>query len=259
MGYNILDSLNTITGQPELDLPLDAGDGPFASPMPRRGEVFDTAAMGNSTVVDTPSRREQELIDSGRRLVSAGTIYVSDIIPAYSFRRVQHDVNINFASYEHMQSLDQSVVIRFQGAAGAVLAEKINSSRGNIPGANFPEIFLEMLDIANRAAASESTSADGRVDLRTPLPPSQSFYHINFRQPATEFLFGDMGVTYDPEQATGLDEANALHEFRFNVDSRETFELRYPIGRRVPIIFDIVNRGSRAVSADLYVEVLIRQ
>mgnify|MGYP007000534549 CR=1 FL=1 len=258
MGYTVIDGIDFF-GTPRLDLPFDEGDGPFVSEPARRGVNYDIPAKADSTLVEQEESDQAELVEAGRRLVSAGTVYVSDIIPARSFRRVQHDVNIPIKIETAISSsLEHAIVIRFQGAAGAVLAEKINNADGGIPGANLPEVLHEMLAIANRAADNESSTADGRVDFRAPLPPSMSFYFIRYRQPALEFPMMQPGMTYSPASARGLGQENQIHEFRFNVDGREQFELRYPMGRRIPVVFDIINHGNRAISADLYVEVLIR-
>lgn len=261
MGREIVDGLtfgNFGDFSPELELPLDIGDGPFASPAVPRGTDIVGAAQADSATLEMEDQRVEDLVERGRRQVSLGTVFVSDIIPGNSFRRVQHDVNIPSNLAEAMaQDLSHAITIRFQGAAGAVLAEKINGSGGNVPGANIPEILFEMLDMANRAAQNESTNADGAVDLRRPLPPSQSFYVIQFHQPALEFSHFDPGRTFDPSMSTGMARENEVHEFRFNVDGRRSFEMRYPVGACVPVVFDIINRGGRSISADLYVEVLI--
>lgn len=258
MGYTVIDSIDFF-GEPKIDLPFDDGDGPFVGEPVKRGVNYDIPANADSTFVEQKEKDQTQMIEAGRRLVSAGTVYVSDIIPAKSFRRVQHDVNIPIKVEEAISaSLDYAIVIRFQGAAGAVLAEKLDEVGGSIPSANLPEVLHEMLVIANRAAENESSIPDGRIDFRNPLPPSMSFYFIRYRQPALEFPITQPGMTYSPTLAQGLRQENKIHEFRFNVDGRKEFELRYPMGRRIPVVFDIINKGDRAISADLYVEVLIK-
>ncbi len=258
MGYTVIDGIDFF-GTPRLDLPFDEGDGPFVSEPAKSDVKYDIPAKADSNLVEQKESDQTELVEAGRRLVSAGTVYVNDIIPARSFRRVQHDVNIPTKIETAISSsLEYAIVVRFQGAAGAVLAEKINSSGGNIPSANLPEVLHEMLVIANRAADNESSTADGRIDFRAPLPPSMSFYTIRYRQPALEFPILQPGMTYAPVSARGLGQENQIHEFGFNVDGRKQFELRYPMGRRIPVVFDIINQGNRAISADLYVEVLIK-
>lgn len=255
MSYTVLDGIDFL-GNPELDLPFDEGDGPFARPTP--GPNSERAAAASSDAFLQNEEKQNSRLEGGQRLVAAGTINVSDIIPARSFRRVQRDVGIPAAIAANMQELRNSVLVRFQGAASAVLAEKINDSQAGGPATSMPDVLLAMIELANRAAENEKSSSDGRIDFRSPLPPSRSFYSIRYRQPALEFPMFSPGVDYLPSAADGVAQQNTIHEFSFNVDGRKQFEFRYPMGRRIPVTFDIINRGDRAISADLFVEVIVR-
>ncbi|MFY1712524.1 hypothetical protein [Tritonibacter mobilis] len=261
-----------VFGAPVIALPSDLGDGPFASALPdpnaprpaispvderfRRTEPFEDNILTDNPLLG-PSRR-----------IAVGRIYVSDTIPAESFRRV-----VQHFSLRSVASLGGFPVIVFQGSPLAVIEEGLGMiapkpdtpqvSGGRAPAPSPPP------DGPPSALERAFETLDGLNEIVRPTMSIQtSSYNIRFRRPGFEphNALGTVApasiMTFDPTQPSneGMQAANTIDEFFFSNSggTRREFEFNYAVGDNIPLIFDIVNHNPiYAVQAAFSVTVLV--
>ena len=247
--YNKIDSLGTL-GDPILALPFDEGDGPFVSAYDPRAE-YDVGAPANADIFMSP-QGGNTVLDWGAEYRTFATLRINDIIPARSFRRIQQAFEVPVAV---SASSWPALRVHFAGDQGALLNEKLQGEARTPPIGSAFQALAEALDAVNRTADNESTEADQTIDFRRPLPLSQSFYLIKFRHPRIEFGH-QPGMCLDPTNTARL--ANDTEELRFNVKANKFINIPYPVGRNIPLIFDLINRGQRSITVSLFVAMQIK-
>lgn len=250
-----------VFGVPVLDLPSDLGDGPFLSApsssvannpvmassneLFRRTEPFEDNFMTNMPVLGRSSH------------IMIGRFHVSDTIKSRSFRRVYQ----TFA-YQPSPDLEGTFEIRFSGAGIATYREAVQAAEGNFLPNNLEKV--------PGAFANAMESLDGMKELSQPtLPARATTYQIRLRMPGYEPGNSGQNKTVDPlcilatsEQGRRLLSQNAIEVFSFgnHIGERKVFPITYPVGRSIPVIFDIVNHvPGFSISVDLLVEVLINR
>lgn len=238
-------------GLPAIDLPLDAGDGPFwASPpdpnAPRAAfaetnEVFRrTGPFEDNFVTDSP------LLGTASR-ISIGRFHVSDTIKPEQFRRVHQTFTNPVGS-----NLDGTFEIQFTGAGQAVVRQGAHA-----------------LASGQGALANALLALDDGALLPSPTMYAQSTtFQIRLRMPGYEPGQGGIEAPdprcFSATSALGrrLLRANALEVFTFGNRSGESrvIAIPYPVGRAIPVIFDIVNLyPAHSAIVDFYVEVFVRR
>lgn len=240
-------------GNPVIDLPLDIGDGPFmmAPPDPgapralqasveeqfRRTEPFQDNWLTNNQVLGPSSQ------------ISLGRFHVSDSIRPGEFRRVHQ-------TYTHRPSpdLDASGTfeIWFTGAGEAIVRQGANATV-SASGA-----------LGNAMLALD----DGALIPHPTMYAASTTFKIRLRMPGYEPV---AGVTVAPEPGNvdartsygrRLLGANKITEFSFGNSSRErkVIDIPYPVGRSIPVIFDIVNLYPAHICiVDFFVDVMINR
>lgn len=246
-----LDGLDALS-IPQLALPEDIGDGPFWTAMPDPN--LDKAARAET---ETLFRREEPFEETwltdmpvfGKSdFISMGRLYISDVIPPMSFRRVhQHFTN------EQSIRLSGTPVIAFQGGSIAIIEEGINA-------------------LAPEADGTIGTALDALEVVGSLVRPTQSArlssYTIRLRMPGYEPIGSHTTIPpldvmcLDPRtpSARRLAAANTVEKFDFrnSAGDQKVFKIDYPVGRSIPLILDIVNEKKRdSVVVDFTVAVLI--
>lgn len=263
--------------QPEIDLPVDAGDGPFISEL--SGENGPAAQMAS---VDSVFRRGQPFRENwltdlpviGKsNLISIGYFRVSDKIGPNSFRRVFQ----NFRN-EQSERLSGPIVIMFRGGGTAIIEEGLATV---VPEPKTIEVPRPSYPIRKNARGRSQATSQGGKSLKdamerldqfqawaTPTLPAQtSFFYINFRLPGYE---PNSGITlspgdvmcFDPQtgKAKGISSANQTDEFLMGNSTQDAMAYRvdYAVGRSIPIIFDVINRNpTHSVVIDINVSIMI--
>ncbi len=264
--------------QPEIALPLDPGDGPFLSAAPA-----DDAVAARMAEVDSVFRRDKPFRETmmtdmpvfGKSdMVSMGYFRVSDKIGPNSFRRV-------FQNFRNEQSagLSGPVVIVFRGGGTAIIEEGLGAVA---PSPRKIEAPRPEYPTRRNARGKSSAAPDRGKSLEdamgtleqlqawaTPTMPAQSsFFFINFRFPGCEpaaagsaLAPGDV-MCLNPltcGAGTGVS-ANQSEEFLMgnSAGDAQAYRFTYPVGRSIPVIFDIINRNpTHSVVVDINVSVLI--
>lgn len=237
---------------PEIALPEDIGDGPFFINAP--DPTLDRPAMADT---ETLFRREDPFEETwltdmpifGKSdFISMGRLYINDIIPPKSFRRVnQHFRN------EQSATLSGTPTIVFQGGSIAIIEEGLGALAPNAEGA--------------LGRAQGALDAAGML-VRPTLPAASAGYYIRLRLPGFEPTGSSMTqpplevLCIDPRtpSARRLLSANTIDEFYFGNSGgdKKVYQIDYPVGRSVPLIFDIVNRNpTHNIIVDFTVSVLI--
>ena len=251
--YNKIDSLD-ILGGPILDLPFDKGDGPFASAYDP-GAEYDVGASAEGDISMSPNGGSS-VLNWGEEYRTFATLRVNDVIPARSFRRVQQAFEAPVAESASGWPVLQ---LHFSGNRAASTAEKFQGGARIPPIGKGLQLLSDALDAASRTADNESTEADKTIDFRRPLPSSQSFYLVQFRYPRIEFGHPP-GMDFAPTSTVGraASLANETEEFRFNVSADKLINIPYPVGRNIPLTFDLINRGQRSITVALLVFMQIK-
>ncbi|MFC3529688.1 hypothetical protein ACFOMH_16035 [Paracoccus mangrovi] len=264
--------------QPEIALPLDLGDGPFLS-APASGD----AASARMAEVDSVFRRDKPFRETmmtdmpilGKSdMISIGYFRVSDKVGPNSFRRV-------FQSFRNEQSatLSGPVVIVFRGGGTAIIEEGLSAVAPTPQKIEVPKpAYPTRRNARGKSSASPGhgkslEDAMGTLEQlqawATPtLPAQSSFFYVNFRFPAYEPAASGAALTpgdvmcFNPlsgGQGSIMD-ANQSDEFDMGNSARDAqaYRFTYPLGRSVPVIFDIINRNpTHSVVVDMNVSVLI--
>lgn len=265
------------TAIPEIALPEDLGDGPFAGPLP--GGDFDHPAQADSEVVFQRDRPFEETLLTDNwlmgpsELIAMGNIHVNDTVPAGSFRRVQQHISMGYSS-----SIEGFPIIVFRGNPMAVINEGISNlaptpttgaqlSRNTQP-AGRPEP-------APSPGSDTPTSLEKGMDalatvqelVRPTMSLQTSSFFITFRLPGYEpGIWGrtvapQEMMTFDPSivRPIPLQRANRTEEFFFGNSGgfQKVFPIDYPVGNSIPVIFDIANPNpvmavSVAISVAVY-------
>ena len=246
-----------------VPLPVDRGDGPFIDiPVDWDDPI---AAKANHTSRVTPDRDSRITGDAlfGRpRILSLGTIHVSDKIPPSSFRRVYRSFRVR---RDHPEDKNKNMWLRFIGNSSAIIDSEISALAGP------PKPVTSTASIPHRTPRPDPP--DTRVGKRmttfenaletaasiiTPTASVRlSAVNIIFRYPTYEPWGLFDGKVCSPE-ITKL--SDSTKEFSLGNSSSEIVEIEipYPVGRSVPVIFDIVNEHTyQAQITDFTVEVLL--
>lgn len=263
--------------RPEIELPLDMGDGPFLSASPAAD-----ALAAQPAAVDSVFRREQPFretfmtdmpIIGKSNMISMGYFRVSDKLGPNSFRRVFQ----NFRN-EQSERLSGPVVIVFRGGGTAIIEEGLGAIAPTPPKVEVPRPNYPTRRNARGRSRAPSTTGKSLEDAMgtleqlqawaTPTLPAQtSFFTVDFRFPGYE---PTSGVALTPGDVmcfnplTGSDitamRANDSDSFLMGNSSRDAqaYRFTYPLGRSLPVIFDIINNNpTHSVVVDINVSVLI--
>ena len=244
------DGLN-ILRQPAIDLPEDIGDGPFwttspdpNAPRPRfadtetffkREEPFEDNIMTDNPVMG-PSER-----------IALGVFHVSDTLRPNSFRRVHQ-------TFTHRPSEDLPANVTFQieftGAGQAIVRQGLHAT-AELPAGALSAALGALDDGALLPAPTmyaQSTSFEIRLRMPGYEPTRQGVQTPDWRCFDTNSDFGRQLLS-----------ANSIETFTFGNSGRERkiFPINYPVGRSIPVIFDVVNHmpTHRAI-VDIIVKVL---
>lgn len=245
-------------GNPLIDLPMDQGDGPFATATPPRDATRPALANASDRFRRSEPFEDNFLTRTSNK-IAAGICYVGDTIPPNSFRRVHQHFSLRT-----MASLQGQPVIRFWGDPWAIIEEGTNMLAPGPQG--------------NLAIQRAMDTLDGVQELTRPtLSLQTSFYQIRFRMPGYETvgpngfnrIVGEADLGCLPGVGNGLPmpgvspvPSNEIVEFPFSNSgsSLREFEVNYSVGDSIPIIFDIVNHNpTHAIQVAFSVWVLIRR
>lgn len=225
-----------------VSLPTDIGDGPFASTTPTGPQAATASVEDSSDVLGGDSWITSNPVTGRQDRVSQGTIRISDSIPPGSFRRVYRIFRIR---RDHPEDKLKHVWVQFWGNSSAIIEEELGyfapstsiASRpaGNPqappPSGNWQD-RLDTLDNANSVAAN----------LLTPSQSARlSAVNIEFRYPAYEpWEWSDQPMNFSPDTESLI---GSVADFNMGNSARETreIEIPYPVGRNMPIIFDMIN------------------
>lgn len=267
-------------GQPEIELPLDLGDGPFLTAAHDAGaKAVQPAAVVPESVFQRKSPfRETFMTDipilGKTNLVSIGYFRVSDKLKPNSFRRV-------FQHFRNQQSdrLRGPVIIMFRGSGIAIIEEGLGAIAPSPSKVEVPRPQYPTRRNARGRSSAPSTKGKSLVDAMdaleqaqawaTPTMPAQSsFFFIDFRFPGYEpspgiaLTPGDV-MCFNPltgSDVSSLRRANQTDRFLMgnSASDAQAYRLDYPLGRSIPVIFDIVNTNpNHSVVVDMNVTVLI--
>lgn len=234
---------------PLIALPEDMGDGPFWMNRPdpnqerpvfaklfRREEPFE-----ETWLTDMPIFGKSDFISMGR-------LYINDVIHPNSFRRVnQHFRN------EQSENLSGTPIIVFQGGSIAIIEEGLHALAPKTGGAmGAAQDALNAADMLVRPALSARNSS---YNVRIRLPGFQPIGAVTTKSPAEVLCI-------DPRtpSARRMMSANTIDTFRMGNGSgdQKVYVIDYPVGRSIPLIFDIVNiHPTHSVVVDFTVAVLI--
>lgn len=243
-----------IFGRPVIDLPEDFGDGPFISSLSnneygakfaesnellRRTEPFEDNFLTNMPVLGRSSH------------IMIGRFHVSDTLKSNSFRRVHQTF-----SYQPSPDLRGTFEIRFTGAGNAI-ARELGDALASSAAPQAPGAFAEAIE-----------SLEGAKLLAQPTLPAQSTtYEIRLRMPGYEPDGNGQVRKVDPrcilatsEEGKRLLNQNSIETFSLgnNSGERRVFPITYPVGKSIPVIFDIINHvPGFSITVDLMVEVLV--
>ena len=268
-------------GRPVIDLPTDFGDGPFfiASPSKvantpkfaeteelfRRTEPFEDNSMTNMPVFGRSSH------------IMIGRFHVSDTLSPNTFRRVYQTV-----SYQPTADLEGNFEIRFTGAGKAIgrelsdalvptLQSKSIASkpfRGNGPSSGASGNLVPK-PLEGKGALSDAMDAleAGKMLFQPTMPAQSTTYQIRLRMPGYEPKGSYTTQSVEPrcilassDEGRRLLSQNEIAVFSFGNSNgeRKVFPITYPVGRSIPIVFDIISHVPMfAITVDLLVEVLI--
>lgn len=244
-----------VFNEPVIQLPKDFGDGPFLS----AGEGSKTESAKFADTNELFRRNEPfeetfltDLPVFGRSShIMIGRFHVSDTLKPRSFRRVYQTF-----SYKPSADLEGNFEIRFTGAGVAIFRESIDALAGNV-GPKASGAFSDAMD---------SLEA-GKLVAQPTLPSQATTYEIRLRLPGYEPDSSGLTKSPDPrcilatsEEGQRLLNQNSIETFSFGNHSNErrVFPITYPVGRSIPVIFDIINHSKGfSINVDLMVEVLI--
>ncbi|MDQ0458081.1 hypothetical protein [Rhizobium paknamense] len=248
------EKLNAL-GIPVINLPEDIGDGPFLSPSGNGKAEGPKMAESEELFRRTEPFKDNFLTDMpvlGRSShIMIGRFHVSDTLKPQSFRRVYQTF-----SYQESADLKGTFEIRFTGAGIAIFRESMDALAGNV-GPKAKGAFADAMD----------TLEAGKLVAQPTLPSQATTYEIRLRMPGYEPDGSGRTLPVDPrcvlatsEEGQRLLKQNSIETFSFgnHANERRVFPITYPVGRSIPVIFDIINRSSGfSINVDLIVEVLI--
>ena len=246
------DDLNAL-GNPVIDLPEDIGDGPFVSAPPDPDAMTARPASIDEQHRQTEPFQDNWITDNPvlgpSSHISLGRFHVSDSIQPGAFRRVHQ-------TFTHRPSRDLDAggtfEIRFTGASQAIIRQSLHAT----------------VDAQGALGAALMALDDGALIPYPTMYAQSTTFKIRLRMPGYEP--GPGGVIapearcIDAKSVSGrrLLSANRIEEFSFGNSARErkVIDISYPVGRSIPVIFDIVNLYPAHICiVDFFVDVFINR